>query len=80
MLLKVSKGFSGVLGNGHVGQVLDVPAKVGKKMIKDGYPVEEVAVDAKETATKEVKVDVGNADNASAADDAGKQAVDGAAS
>ncbi|BDE94946.1 hypothetical protein [Raoultibacter timonensis] len=42
MKLKADRSFSGTLGNAGYGQVFEVPAVVGKQMVKDGYPVTEV--------------------------------------
>ena len=42
MRLEVEKSFSGALGCAGVGQTIEVPADVGKRMIDDGYPVSEV--------------------------------------
>lgn len=42
MRLEATKSFSGTLGSAGKGQEIEVPAAVGKKMIKDGYPVVEV--------------------------------------
>ena len=39
MRLEVEKSFSGALGCAGVGQTIEVPADVGKRMIDDGYPV-----------------------------------------
>lgn len=36
------KSFSGAMGSAGKGQTIEVTAAVGKKMIKDGYPVVEV--------------------------------------
>ncbi|WP_180953106.1 hypothetical protein [Eggerthella timonensis] len=42
MKLEVEKSFSGALGCAGVGQTIEVSAAVGKRMIKEGYPVVEV--------------------------------------
>lgn len=42
MKLEVEKSFSGALGCAGVGQIIEVSTEIGKRMIKEGYPVVEV--------------------------------------
>lgn len=52
MKLKATAGFSGALGSAGVGNIIEVDAKAGKEMLKQGYPVEEVQDESKRTAAK----------------------------
>lgn len=52
MKLRATKSFSGVLGNAAQNTVFDADDDVAAKMKERGYPVEEVADEAKRTQRK----------------------------
>ena len=53
MRLLASKSFSGALGSAGKGQTIEVPAAVGRQMIKRGYPVTEVKANGKRAGKDE---------------------------